>query len=194
MTDLTFCYLHMTRHDIEVLDTIGTPDYLNGDLCADDIDMPAHLRPPNPEESEVLPSQVHPSYPYGNPMSVKHPAALPRRPYDPTSRALFEDMGYGGGGVNGSIRWKDLALTLLFPVDSAREDADKAAQARQMASGTASNQQQPQQQQQVPPQQQQVPPPNQQIVAANNVTEDEEDNGTLEADDDETEDVDDEDP
>ena len=87
----------------------------------------------------VLPSQVHPSYPYGNPLSVKHPAALPRRPYDPTSRALFEDMGYGGGGVNGSIRWKDLALELLFPVDQAREDAEKAAQARQMASGTANN-------------------------------------------------------
>ena len=48
-------------------------------------------------------------------------------------------MGYGGGGVNGSIRWKDLALELLFPVDQAREDAEKAAQARQMASGTASN-------------------------------------------------------
>ena len=33
--DLTYCYLHMTRHDIEVLDTIGTPDYLNGDLSVD---------------------------------------------------------------------------------------------------------------------------------------------------------------
>ena len=33
--DLTFCYLHMTSHDIEVLDTIGTTDYLNGDLCID---------------------------------------------------------------------------------------------------------------------------------------------------------------
>ena len=40
----------------------------------------------------VLPSQVHPSYPYGNPLSIKHPASLPRRPYDPASRALFEDM------------------------------------------------------------------------------------------------------
>lgn len=48
-------------------------------------------------------------------------------------------MGYGGGGVNGTIRWKDLALDLLFPVDQAREEAEKAAQARQMASGTASN-------------------------------------------------------
>ena len=48
-------------------------------------------------------------------------------------------MGYGGGGVNGTIRWKDLALDLLFPVDQAREEAEKAAQARQMASGTTSN-------------------------------------------------------
>ncbi|KAI0741643.1 hypothetical protein C8Q80DRAFT_147099 [Daedaleopsis nitida] len=148
MTDLTFCYLHMTRHDIEVLDTIGTPDYLNGDLSAEEIDMPPHMKPPNPEESEVLPSQVHPSYPYGNPLSIKHPASLPRRPYDPASRALFEDMGYGGGGVNGSIRWKNLAMDLLFPVDQAREEAVRAAQARQMASGTTSNHPPPQPQQQ----------------------------------------------
>ncbi|KAI0831995.1 hypothetical protein BC628DRAFT_1351038 [Trametes gibbosa] len=139
MTDLTFCYLHMTRYDIEVLDTIGTPDYLDGDLSVDDVDVVPHMRPPNPEESEVLPSQVHPSYPYGNPLSIKHPASLPRRPYDPASRALFEDMGYGGGGVNGSLRWRDLALELLFPVDQAREEAEKAAQARKMASGTTSN-------------------------------------------------------
>ena len=60
----------MTRHDIEVLDTIGTPDYLNGDLSVDgtqsgrhmdgvasdheptDVDVVPHMRPPNPEESE----------------------------------------------------------------------------------------------------------------------------------------------
>lgn len=102
----------------------------------------------------VLPSQVHPSYPYGNPLSIKHPASLPRRPYDPASRALFEDMGYGGGGVNGSIRWKDLALELLFPVDQAREEAERAAQARQMASGATSNH---------PPAAPQQPPPNQAI-------------------------------
>ncbi|KAH9893533.1 hypothetical protein C8Q73DRAFT_697365 [Cubamyces lactineus] len=168
MTDLTFCYLHMTRHDIEVLDTIGTPDYLNGDLSVDDVDVVPHMRPPNPEESEVLPSQVHPSYPYGNPLSIKHPASLPRRPYDPASRALFEDMGYGGGGVNGSLRWKDLALDLLFPVDQAREEAERAAQARKMASGTAANHPPPQ-----PP-----PPPQEQIM-------DEEENDENEGDEDE---------
>ncbi|KAI8969374.1 hypothetical protein BD414DRAFT_503591 [Trametes punicea] len=166
MTDLTYCYLHMTCHDIEVLDTIGTPDYLNGDLSADDVDVVPHMRPPNPEESEVLPSQVHPSYPYGNPLNIKHPASLPRRPYDPASRALFEDMGYGGGGVNGSLRWKDLALDLLFPVDQAREEAEKAAQARKMASGTTSNHPPPQ-----------PPPPQQQIVAEEEEEENDENDG-----------------
>jgi len=135
----------MTRHDIEILDTIGTPDYLKGELSDDDVDVPPHMVPPDPEDSDVLPSQVHPSYPYGNPLNIKHPAARPRRPYDPSSRALFEDMGYSGGGVNGSLRWKDLALDTLFPVDEAREAADKAAQARKLASGTSANHPPPQQ-------------------------------------------------
>lgn len=32
MQDLTFCYLHMTEQDLEVLDTIGTSDYIAGEL------------------------------------------------------------------------------------------------------------------------------------------------------------------
>lgn len=80
-----------------------------------------------------MPSQVHPSYPYGNPTNIKHPAARPRPPYDPTSRALFEDMGYGGGGVNGALRWKDLALEQLLPVDGEKEEMKRAAEARRMA-------------------------------------------------------------
>lgn len=81
----------------------------------------------------VLPSQVHPSYPYGNPTNIKHPAARPRPPYDPTSRALFEDMGYGGGAANGALRWKDLALEQLLPVDEEKEEMRRAAEARKMA-------------------------------------------------------------
>lgn len=92
----------------------------------------------------VLPSQVHPSYPYGNPFNIQHPAARPRRPYDPSSRALFEDMGFSGGGVNGSLRWKDLALDTLYPIDEARQEAERAAQARKMASGASTNQPPPQ--------------------------------------------------
>ncbi|KAF9820863.1 hypothetical protein IEO21_01090 [Rhodonia placenta] len=168
----------MTQHDLEILDTIGTPDYLKGELSDDDVDVPSHMVPPNPEDSDVLPSQVHPSYPYGNPLNIKHPAARPRRPYDPSSRALFEDMGYSGGGVNGSLRWKDLALDTLFPVDEAREEAEKAAQARKMASGATANHPPPQ------------PPP---IQAAQMVDdgEDEEENDENENDEND-EDIDDE--
>ena len=98
-------------------------------------------------DPKVLPSHIHPSYPYGNPTNIKHPAARPRVPYDPTSRALFEDMGYAGGGVNGTLRWKDLALDILLPVDKEKEEAEKAAHARKMASGATANQYQPPSQQ-----------------------------------------------
>ncbi|KAF8652159.1 hypothetical protein AX16_004516 [Volvariella volvacea WC 439] len=139
MTDLTFCYLHMTKHDLEVLDTIETSDYMKGELSDEDLDIPTHMIPPNPDDSDILPSQVHPSYPYGNPTNIKHPAARPRPPYDPSSRALFEDMGYAGGGVNGALRWRDLALDELLPVDEEKEEAKRAMQARKMASGAPSN-------------------------------------------------------
>lgn len=126
--------------------------------------------PPNPDDSDskyisirllsfvltlrgiVLPSQVHPSYPYGNPTNIKHPAARPRPPYDPSSRALFEDMGYAGAGVNGTLRWKDLALDELLPIDHEKEEAKRAVQARKMASGAAPNAHNP-----LPPQPQQAP-------------------------------------
>ncbi|PFH51002.1 hypothetical protein AMATHDRAFT_75200 [Amanita thiersii Skay4041] len=151
----------MTRHDLHVLDTIETPEYMKGELSDDDLDIPPHMIPPNPDDSDILPSQVHPSYPYGNPTNIKHPAARPRPPYDPFSRALFEDMGYAGGGVNGALRWRDLALDELMPIDEQKEEAKKAMQARKMASGTANHNPQhtpppPQQQQQQ--QQQQQPP------------------------------------
>ncbi|EKM84105.1 hypothetical protein AGABI1DRAFT_110690 [Agaricus bisporus var. burnettii JB137-S8] len=137
MTDLTFCYLHMTHNDLLLLDTIDSPEYIKGDLSDDELDIPPHLIPPNPDDSDILPSQVHPSYPYGNPTNIKHPAARPRPPYDPTSRALFEDMGYAGGGINGALRWRDLALDELLPVDEEKEEALRAAQARKMASGAS---------------------------------------------------------
>ncbi|KAJ7286492.1 hypothetical protein C8J57DRAFT_1287803 [Mycena rebaudengoi] len=123
MTDLTFSYLHMTHHDLIVLDTLETSDYLKGDIAQDDLVIPPHLVPPNPDDSDTLPSRTHPSYPYGDPTNVRHPASRPRPPYDPFSRALFEDMGYAGGGVNGTMRWKELAIGQLLPVDEAKEEA-----------------------------------------------------------------------
>jgi len=145
MTDLTYSYIHMTRHDLLVLDTIETPEYMKGDLSDDELDIPPHLIPPNPDESDMLPSQVHPSYPYGNPNNIKHPSAKPRQAYGLLSRALFEDMSIGGGGTNGTLRWTDLALDELLPVDEEKEEAQRAMQARKMASGTSNNHPQSQQ-------------------------------------------------
>jgi len=125
----------MTEHDLRVIDTIDSLEYISGEISDDDLDIPAHMIPPNPDDSDILPSQVHPSYPYGNPTNIRHPAARPRPPYDPTSRALFEDMGYGGGGVNGALRWKDLAMEQLLPVDEEKEEMKRAAEARKMANG-----------------------------------------------------------
>jgi hypothetical protein len=48
-------------------------------------------------------------------------------------------MGYAGGGVNGALRWRDLALDELMPVDEEKEEAKKAIQARKMASGTTNS-------------------------------------------------------
>jgi hypothetical protein len=44
-------------------------------------------------------------------------------------------MTHNGGGVNGSLRWKDLALDILLPVDQEKLEAERAAHARRMASG-----------------------------------------------------------
>lgn len=52
-------------------------------------------------------------------------------------------MGYDGG-VTGALRWKDLALEELLPIDEAKEEAVRAELARKMASGSASNQYQSQ--------------------------------------------------
>jgi len=125
----------MTPSDLKTLDTIGGPDYMDGYISDDDLDIPHGTKPPNPEESDLLPSVVHPSYPFGNPLSTKHPASRPKRPFEPSSRALFEDMVPSGAGVNGFLRWKELGIDGLLPID---EDAEKAAQAesaRKMANG-----------------------------------------------------------
>ncbi|KAH8830749.1 hypothetical protein DL96DRAFT_1707547 [Flagelloscypha sp. PMI_526] len=129
----------MTKYDIQVLDTLDTPEHLKGELQDEDLDIPSYLIPPNPDDSESLPSRTHPAYPYGNPTHIKHPAARPRPPFDPASRALFEDMGYSTGDVNMSHRWTDLATDQLLPLDPAKEEAARAAEARRLAAGATNN-------------------------------------------------------
>jgi len=170
----------MTRHDLLVLDTIETPEYMKGELSDDELDIPPHLIPPNPDESDMLPSQVHPSYPYGNPNNIKHPSAKPRQAYGLLSRALFEDMSIGGGGTNGTLRWTDLALDELLPIDEEKEVAQRAMQARKMASAAPNNN----------PQGQQAPPVQ---VQPNDEDEDEDEDDNLNDEDDDDEGLMDED-
>ncbi|GJJ09668.1 hypothetical protein Clacol_003892 [Clathrus columnatus] len=126
----------MTGYDIKTLDTLDSSDYLEDQLSDEELEIPPHMVPPNPDDSEILPSHVHPSYPYGNPTNLNHPAALPRVSGEPI-RALYQDIGYFGGNVNATLRWKELGLDLLLPVNEAKEEALKAAIARKMASGGA---------------------------------------------------------
>ncbi|KAF9055341.1 hypothetical protein BDZ89DRAFT_1098000 [Hymenopellis radicata] len=139
MTDLSYCYLHMTDYELKTLDTLETPAYLDGLLLDDDMVLPPSMIPPNPEEHDTLPSQTHPSYPFGNPTHVKHPASRPRLVHDPTSRSLFEDMGFGPATVDVTLRWKELALDQLLPSDESKQVAEKAIEARKMASGVPNN-------------------------------------------------------
>ena len=46
-----------------------------------------------------------------------------------------------GAGVNGFLRWKELGLDTLLPVDEDAEKKAQAEQARKMANGAPSNQQ-----------------------------------------------------
>lgn len=48
-------------------------------------------------------------------------------------------MSIGGGGTNGTLRWTDLALDELLPIDEEKEEAQRAMQARKMASGASNN-------------------------------------------------------
>lgn len=54
MTDLTYCYLHMSKHDLQVLDTFETADYLKGELSDEELDIPQHMVPPNPDDSDSM--------------------------------------------------------------------------------------------------------------------------------------------
>jgi len=85
-------------------------------------------------------------------------------------------MGYAGGGINGTLRWRDLALDELLPIDEEREEALRAIQARKMASGTPGHNPQPQHQPQ-----------------AQAIDEDEEEEGDDNDDEDEEEDEEEED-
>ncbi|KAK0457869.1 uncharacterized protein EV420DRAFT_1547824 [Desarmillaria tabescens] len=125
MTDLTFCYLHMTEYELRVLDTIESKEYISTDLLeleSREVDIPDHMLPPNPDEHDKLPSHTHPSYPYGNPTRLNHPAAQQRVIHDATARSVLLGMSSAGGGLD-ALKWKELALSELLPLGKWRSGA-----------------------------------------------------------------------
>ncbi|GAA5862138.1 hypothetical protein JCM5296_007466 [Sporobolomyces johnsonii] len=84
MADDRFTYVNvshsLTAHLLDEED-----DRLGWDLPDDDIQVPAHLLPPYQDEDDetMLPSQTHPSYPYGNPYKP-HPLTSPSRRPSPS--------------------------------------------------------------------------------------------------------------
>lgn len=44
MQDLTYSYVHMTRHDLLVLDTVETAEYMKGELSDDGRAPLIHMR------------------------------------------------------------------------------------------------------------------------------------------------------
>jgi hypothetical protein len=86
-----------------------------------------------------LPSQMHTSYPYGNPLKLTHPAALGTYPFGLGDAQLYSQLVYDSGaqGTQQPLRWDDFALDELLPVDPRKIEADKAARARKGATGAA---------------------------------------------------------
>lgn len=112
------------------------------------------------DESLGLPSQMHTSYPYGNPTRLDHPAALGTYPFGKGDLHLYSQLTYDSssplqprpytrqGIASASYSthalhsvwksgwaWDDLALDELLPVDQRRIEAQRAAKARKGGTG-----------------------------------------------------------
>lgn len=72
----------------------------------------------------VLPSVVHPSCLFGDPLSIKRPASRPKRLFESSSRALFGDTVLLRAGVNDFLRWKEPELDTLLPVNEEGDEVD----------------------------------------------------------------------
>jgi len=132
MTESTYCYLHMTPARIAAMDFFDELDErtIIGKVDDDEIEIPPGAMPPDPDDDDNLPSQIHPSFPYGNPFKDKAltSTAFPTNPI--STRALYEDAEFEGVGPKTKRRWKDLGLDMLLPKDPIQDEEAKAKAAR----------------------------------------------------------------
>lgn len=103
---------------------------------------------------------MHISYPYGNPTNRNHPAALGTYPFGLGAAHLYSQINYDASTLTrqpgspsqpnasssivynssiGPLKWDDLALDELLPVDPKKLEAEWAARARRSATGAAQN-------------------------------------------------------
>ncbi len=103
---------------------------------------------------------MHVSYPYGNPTNRNHPAALGTYPFGLGNAHLYSQINYDASTLTrrpgspsqpnasssivynssiGPLKWDDLALDELLPVDPKKLEAEWAARARRSATGAAQN-------------------------------------------------------
>ena len=110
------------------------------------IPIPAHLEPPRQDADETLPSQLHPSYPFGRPRTVGRPVLPwlggPRNLLGGVGRGegAGESSGSFGGGLGevwGSERWgrgegwEELGLREVVEVEARKEVPAGIAVSRQ---------------------------------------------------------------
>jgi len=132
MTDLGYCYLHMSSARVKVMDLFEEMDETSsiGKVDEDDIEIPLDAMPPDPDEGDNLPSQIHPSFPYGNPFKDKTLLASSSTRHGMSTKALYEDAAYEGAGRKNKLRWKDLGMDMLLPPDPVKDEEAKARAAR----------------------------------------------------------------
>jgi len=124
--------LHMTSARIAAMDFFDELDETSsiGKVDEDEIEIPIGAMPPDPDDGDNLPSQIHPSFPYGNPFKDKTLIATVFTRHGMSTRALYEDAEFEGVGWRSTRRWKDLGLDVLLPPDPVTEEEAKAKAAR----------------------------------------------------------------
>ncbi|KAF9506399.1 hypothetical protein BS47DRAFT_1352829 [Hydnum rufescens UP504] len=150
----------MTAEKIASFDFHDEIDFVLEEEADIALDIPEEHLPPDPDDADCLPSQIHTSYPYGNPTKLTHPAALGTYPFGLGHAHLYSQITYSPIGPQnavsanhpptsassvvyssslGPLKWDDLALDELLPVDPKKIEAEIAAKARRSATGAAQN-------------------------------------------------------
>ncbi|CAD6586188.1 MAG: hypothetical protein TREMPRED_004350 [Tremellales sp. Tagirdzhanova-0007] len=141
ITDARYTSLHFTPGHLLSLSFDDPPETGWSVMPGFDefIPVPAHLEPPRQDADETLPSQLHPSYPFGRPRTVGRPVL----PWLGGPRNLLGGVGRGegggessgsGGGMGGGMGelwggerwgrgegWEELGLREVMEVETRKE-------------------------------------------------------------------------